>query len=159
MQKLFNIFSIISRDASVDMVDNMLSIHKVIENFGFKLEKSEYQKFTEETVKKGNAATFPANFFLTSSWGFEEMPKKATICVLQVDVIDPSGKKIGELKNEGQVYPGNDKVNFAGKIDNLPVTGNGLYKMHLELKDQNEKNVLADTYVRYNVLVEQNDKN
>lgn len=130
---LTNDYVIISKDASVDANDQMVSINKIIDNLAFGFRKEEFDKAVASS--QGKPLAFPIAYSVASSWRSNRKVTKNFPFRLNVKLIDPDGVTLNENSQEAVMAEGNNIVRFNINIQGFPVTKPGVYKYILSAID------------------------
>src|SRR5438105_10306090 len=119
------LYLLIAREVSTDVNDNMNTITKIIDKFGASLDVPSHDK--------SDVILLPIKFAIASLWLFESPLKDTSKISIRLDIEDPTGKKIGGVKQDGDFQAGVDRVSFNFNNEGLPVTASGIYTLHANL--------------------------
>lgn len=129
MQQIRNLYVVISRDVSTDAADQMNSIMKIIDKFGFGYDPV---KMKEQGLTLGEKPIlFPAKYAIATSWYFGELLNKDTFMTFNVSMKDHSGTDFGGPSQEHLVPSGIDRINMNFNMEGLPVTKAGKYTLEV----------------------------
>ncbi|HVI60528.1 MAG TPA: hypothetical protein VM535_00010 [Candidatus Saccharimonadales bacterium] len=135
--KLTNEYVIIARDASIDSSDQMVSIHKIIDNFTFGYRKEEYEKAI--AASGGKPLAFPINYTVTSSWRAASKAASNFPFKIQIKLIDPNGDVLNENVQEAVIEKGKNRIRFNVNVQGFPVSEAGVYHYDLAAIDDRGK--------------------
>lgn len=137
--KLTNEYVIVARDASIDSSDQMVSIHKIIDNFTFGYRKEEYEKAVAQSA--GQPLAFPVNYTVTSCWRADSKATKNFPFKIKIELLDPKGKALNENIQEAVIEKGKDRIRFNVNVQGFPVSEAGLYTYALAAIDDSGKEI------------------
>lgn len=155
MHKPKNIYVVIAREVSVDAADEMTSIIKLIEKFGFGYNPAELKS---QGINLGkDAIVFGIKYSVATSWHFGEKLKKDTLITFKLNVIDHTGTNRGGPEQEHLIPAGRDRANMHFGVEGLPVAGSGNYMLRAEMLNKDGE-VLAKGEYPFIVELVENDK-
>lgn len=136
MHKVRNLYTVIARDFTTDAADKMNSILKIIDKFVFDINQNDLEK--SQITLGAREIALPATYVVATSWLFDEKLKKDTLISFKINITDPDNKRLGHESEQENLCPrGIDKVNLNLKVQGLPVTAQGKYKLHANLFSKN----------------------
>lgn len=144
MLKIRNLYVVIARDVSTDAVDQMNSIMKIIDRFGFGYDPS---KMKEQGMTLGEKPIlFPAKYVIATSWYFGDLLKSDTFLTFGVSVKDPDGQDFGGPTQEHLLPIGIDRINMNFSMEGLPVTKAGTYTLTVTVLAKDGKKLVDAEY-------------
>jgi hypothetical protein len=147
-----NLYTLIARDVTTDASDQMNSIIKIIDNFNLEINKDEVKKMSGFELGE-KPILFPITYFVATSWFLGERLKKETFLTIKMNIVGPSGDNYGGPSQEHLLPTNIDRININFRVDGLPVTAAGNYKLLTELISKDKK-VLAKGEYPFKVAIE-----
>lgn len=144
MLKIRNLYVVLARDISTDVADQMNSIIKIIDRFGFGYDPT---KMKEQGMTLGEKPIlFPAKYAIATSWYFGELLKSDTFLTFGVSVKDPDGQDFGGPTQEHLLPVGIDRINMNFSMEGLPVTKAGTYTLAVTVSAKDGKKLANAEY-------------
>jgi hypothetical protein len=144
MPSIKNLFVIIARDISTDARDQMTSIMKIVERFGFGYDPDQMK---DQGVTLGEKpVVFPAKYDVATSWYLGEHLKTDTLLTFTLSVRDPKGRDLGGPSQEHMLPAGVDRANMNFGMEGLPVTEPGKYTLEVRILSKDGKELSSGEY-------------
>lgn len=157
MLSVKNLYVVISRDISTDAVDQMNSIMKIIDRFGFSYNAKEMKK---QGITLGEKPIlFPAKYAVATSWYFGGALKKDTFLMFMVNIKDFNGESFGGPAQEHLIPAGIDRINMNFNVEGLPVSKAGKYTLEVIVQSKDGKKLAEGAYPFTVELAEEKDGN
>lgn len=149
--QVYNDFTLVARDATIDASDKMMSIFKILDEFRFTLSPANYKSIKE--ASKSNITVLPFNYVFASSWRLDKPVKEDFYATIRLRITDPNGKELGSSDNEVTFSTGNSRVRVSGASEHLPYTVDGLYTAEMTFMAKGADKELCKGQTTYEVKV------
>ncbi len=150
-----NDFVILAKDISLDQLDSLLSIFKIVDKFNLNLTPEKAEEYKEET--EGGVVSIANNYFVVTSWSFEQPLKKEIPIMLVTKVFSPKGEELATSEQESYLESGKDRFRLNIQMQSVITKGLGNHKLEVSILEKNTNKVLAQGMASYTVDIQITD--
>jgi hypothetical protein len=152
--KMENEFVLLAKEASIAQEDNMLSLHKVIEEFNLEVNGPvPLDKFLTDMKDKGAGA--PIAFSVSSSWLLDRKTSKIKDLEISYEIIKDGKVAYTEPKQKFSVPANTKRIRMNTNFISLPVIESGEYFLKATVLDKSkilcEKSTLFNVNLKYTI--------
>jgi hypothetical protein len=127
-----HLWSVLARQSLIDPDTNSLTIIEVLEDLRIDIQLKGNPYMSAYDKEQTNA--FPINFELVSTF-YRKKRGKAAVVESEIEVVDPTGKSLGDFVNPVEFAPEHYRMRVRGKFNSLGVTKSGVYLFKVYLKE------------------------
>lgn len=142
--KISNDYVLLARDSSVDELDKMFSIFKIVDKFVFNVDKMPQ----ELKASVDRRIIFPINYVISSGWCIDDVHEDLSL-EMHIRLLDPDNKQLNEVLQVVTVQSPDDKLRFNINAQGLPCSKSGQYRFIIEAFKDNKK--LAEGSHRFKI--------
>jgi|GEM_PF-5385504 len=130
-----HIWTVLARESKIDADNNTISLIDLYENLQFdvRVDEKEYEK----NKKVGG----PFNFEIVSLF-YRDTKGKAEKILVEVDLVDPKGEKLGTAEANVEFKETHDRMRNRIKFTTIALTTSGTYVFQVYMKKQENKKEL-----------------
>ena len=134
MKNIKHIWTVLCRSSVVDNETNNISLQDILERLQINVSLNDKNV---NNIPEG--IIVPFNFEIVTMWAREDFSNKKEIKVdAKIEILDPSGKKLGEMLNNFVMLPEYRRMRNRGKSGNIKLTSSGKYVFRVSAKEENE---------------------
>jgi len=148
---IMHIWSVLCSQSVIDAQSNNISLFNVIEQLTAVLKKTE--------IPEGTIPLVPISLELVSLWERDELDQGKATGDVTVDVIDPTGKRLGGQNITVDVSAAR-RCRTKLALGGIPITSSGRYIMRVSVRENanDQPSVVAEVPIEVNVSFESSDR-